>query len=270
MFGIAPFGGGSCDRLARQSPHWLAAVPWQLKTLGRTTLDLLFPPRCLFCDCSLPARRRTQLCEDCRKALSNSSARCTRCGLALEPAVAALGCRHCKNDRFRFQQVLALGSYGGPLREAVLRMKHPSGDALSMTLGNLIWQARGYELSAARPTVVAPIPMHWRRRLVRRTNSAELLAEVLGRRLGVPVWQRLLRRTRWTSPQGSLSASRRRLNVRGAFAVRHRLACRGQDILLVDDVLTTGSTSNEAARALLKTGANRVIVAVLARSESDD
>ena len=257
--------------ISERSDNRLTAGRLRLRSLGRQALDLVFPPRCLFCERDLGAGRPVLLCGDCRKALSTASTRCPRCGAAVEQAASLeQGCFRCRLLRFRFRQVIALGGYRGPLREAVLRMKHANHEALSITMGHLLWQLRGRELAAARPTLVAPIPMHWTRRLVRNTNSAELLAQVLARRLGVPALPRLLRRTRRTRPQGSLSATRRRQNVRGALAVRHTAACRGASVLLVDDVLTTGSTADEAARVLVRSGASRVIVAVLARSESDD
>jgi ComF family protein len=260
-----------CAGLARGGSHALANAFTHLRSLERGIVDLLLPPRCLLCDGALAAGRSVLLCGSCRKTLSTSPARCPRCGTAVQHQEhSEQGCRRCQRARFRFRGVVALGSYRGALREAVLRMKHIQGEALAMAMGRLLCQLHGAELAAAKPTMIAPIPMHWTRRLARGTNSAELLADALGRSLGVPVRRRLLRRTRRTRPQGSLSASRRRENVRQALAVRQASACRGACVLLVDDVLTTGSTANEAARALLKNGASRVIVAVLARSESDD
>jgi ComF family protein len=183
---------------------------------------------------------------------------------------AAQRCSGCQRRRFHFRGVVALGGYHEELREAVLRMKRYTGEALGMALGELLWRERGQQILAWQPSIVVPVSMHWTRRVIRQTNSAEVLAEVLGKRLGVPVRRLLLRRTRRTRPQVGLSASRRRTNMRGAFAVRRWHGCRDARALLVDDVLTTGSTCSEAARALVKAGANGVFVAVLARGEGED
>jgi ComF family protein len=97
-------------------------------------------------------------------------------------------------------------------------------------------------------------------------NNPELLAERLGRRLGVPVINRSLVRRRHTPTQAGLSPRERHLNVRGAFAVRRPRRVVGRRILLVDDVMTTGATCNEATRCLLEAGAADVSVATLARA----
>ena len=82
-----------------------------------------------------------------------------------------------------FDATIALGHYSGRLRELLLRMKQAEGDALSLAMGRLIWQMRGERLAAIEADVVAPIPLHWRRRIVHRTNSAAVLAEVLSAKL---------------------------------------------------------------------------------------
>jgi predicted amidophosphoribosyltransferase len=116
--------------------------------------------------------------------------------------------------------------------------------------------------------MLVPIPMPWRRRLQRGANSAELLAEVLGRRLQRPVSPRLLAR-RYRPPQGALTPARRRANLRGTMHIGWGRKPPAGRVLLVDDVLTTGATCSEAARVLRKAGADDVVVAVLARGEGE-
>jgi predicted amidophosphoribosyltransferase len=142
---------------------------------------------------------------------------------------------------------------------------------------------RGVELAQFRPDLIVPIPMHWWRRLWRGVNNTEILAEELGRRLEKPVMGRLLVRRRPTRPQKDLLLPERLANLRNAFRLRrsHPQAgarqagarqagapARWQDshILLVDDILTTGATSSEAARVFKQAGAGAVAVAVLARA----
>jgi len=116
--------------------------------------------------------------------------------------------------------------------------------------------------------LVMPVAMHWRRRLVRGWDHARTLARAAARKLGLPVGNEL-HRVRNTPPQVHLPRSRRIENVRGAFSVTPRgaKALDGAHILLVDDVTTTGATANEAARTLLRAGAARVVLAVIAKSE---
>jgi predicted amidophosphoribosyltransferase len=145
-------------------------------------------------------------------------------------------------------------------------MKQQQGDALSLAIGELIWQHCGQRLSANEAHVVVPIPLHWRRRLAHRTNSAAMLAEVLSSKLQLPLAEHLLRRRRHTAPQFSLTPPQRWDNVRRAFSVRGGYHLNKAHVLLVDDILTTGATCSEAARTLRKAGAERVTVVVAARA----
>jgi predicted amidophosphoribosyltransferase len=111
--------------------------------------------------------------------------------------------------------------------------------------------------------------MHWWRRFLRGVNSAALLAEVLSRRLQLPLFSRLVRH-RYRPPQNTLPASRRRTNLRGAMRARKAAAIKDARVLLIDDVLTTGATCNEAARVLRGAGAADVVVAVVARGEGEE
>jgi ComF family protein len=145
-------------------------------------------------------------------------------------------------------------------------MKQGRDNSLALALAELIWRQCGSRLESLQPDVVVPVPMHWRRRWVHGTNSAELLAERLARRLCVPLATGLLRRTRHTAPQFSLPPSERPANVRGAFAVRPGHHLREARVLVVDDILTTCSTCSAVARALKRSGARHVAVVVAART----
>jgi ComF family protein len=148
-----------------------------------------------------------------------------------------------------------------------LRIKHAPGEALAEHLGQFWAKEAGDRLAEFQANLVVPVPLHWRRRLARGYNQCDILAEHLARRLGLPLRPRWLRRTRYTPFQTSRPTAERRANVAGVFQVRRGAALRGQTVLLIDDVMTTGSTASEAARALRTAGAARVVVAVLARAE---
>jgi ComF family protein len=121
-------------------------------------------------------------------------------------------------------------------------------------------------LREAGADVVIPVPLHWWRRFRRGYNQSEALASRLAYRMRLPCRPGWLRRIRHTPQQTAQTPSERRENVRGAFRARSWARLRGKVVLLVDDVLTTGTTCNEAARALRGAGAAQVVVAVLARS----
>jgi ComF family protein len=201
---------------------------------------------------------------------------CERCGVPV-PAVQVedgtmrrisieRGCYRCRGPKLWFHGTVALGLYSGRLRELVLRMKSAEGNAISLALARLLWQRRKAMLAELGADVVVPIPLYWRRRVVHRTNSAAVMAEVLSKKMGLPSASRMLRRTRSTQRQFEVTPSKRWENVRRAFALRAGYYLRDAHVLLVDDILTTGATCSEAARAILNAGAARVTVAVVARA----
>jgi ComF family protein len=177
-----------------------------------------------------------------------------------------LACPNCARRPARFDAVVRLGRYEQMLRDAVLRVKRREQEPLTVALGQLLAAERGSDVKALRPTCIIPIPMHWSRRLWRGVNSPEIVAGVLAKELAVPMRPRLLRRRRRTEKQANLTRWQRRRNVRRAFRTRRSKHLVGARVLLVDDIMTTGATANEAARTLRKGGAEFVAVAVLARA----
>ncbi len=113
------------------------------------------------------------------------------------------------------------------------------------------------------------VPHHWSQRLGRRADSAELLADVISRQLRIPCDRFLLVKSRRTARQATLTPAQRRKNLRAAFRLRDRKHVAGKRILLIDDVLTTGTTANRIAKLLRESGAESIIVAVLARGLGD-
>lgn len=243
----------------------------RLKAWGRFWADgalrLCFPPMCEYCQ---GAAGEGWLCESCKRLLSaGSNARlCAKCGGSLgEHLDPALGCFRCQNDSFAFETVYRLGRYDDDLERACLRIKEEHGERLAFALGDLVAAVNDEAIRRWQPSMVIPIPHHWRRWFARGYNSAEAIAERLSRHFRLPLRLKILRRHRYTKPQTSVVASERRTNVRGAFIAKQKKELQGATVLLVDDVLTTGSTSHHAAKALKAAGAKTVIVACVARGE---
>jgi ComF family protein len=248
------------------SPPWLDRLAATGRELARGLLHLLYPGACAACGRPLPAEQ-AHFCAACHATLTaDPHPVCPRCAGTVGPFVPlADGCTRCRDVSLHFESALRLGPYDGRLRELVLRMKHGSGEGLAELLGLLWAEQAGTRLRALGATAVVPVPLHWRRRWARGYNQSEALARALAGHLGVPCRPRWLRRVRHTPMQTRQAPSQRPRNVRDAFRARPG-ACAGQVVLLVDDVLTTGSTASEAARALHAAGAARVVVAVLARA----
>jgi ComF family protein len=252
--------------MKRTTTIWLARLCTAGQEFGRGLLHLVYPNLCGVCGQALPPDH-APFCAPCRRnLLDDPHPTCPYCAATVGPYVALEGgCTSCRESRFPFDRALRLGLYEGLLKEVILRLKHASGEGLAELLGRL-WaehaEARLRELGA---DLVVPVPLHWWRRWQRGYNQSEALARALAARLHLPCQPGWLRRIRHTPPQTAQSVTARRENVHNAFRARPRAALQRKTVLLVDDVLTTGSTASEAARALRAAGAARVVVAVLAR-----
>lgn len=245
-------------------------IDWGQAVAG-SLAGLVFPHSCFACGCELEDTQVDGLCGTCRREMpAIEKPWCPRCGAPVASLASEVlaACGSCQKAKFRFDGAMAAGIYEGPLRTLVLEAKRPTHDAVAVGLGHLIVERIGADIRGLSPDMVVAVPMHWSRRLVRQMNSPERMAEVIADRLGLRFSPRLLRRVRATQPQAALASSRRAENVRRSLAVRRRYAhhLAGATIVLVDDILTTGSTCSEAARALKASGADRVVAVVAARS----
>lgn len=237
----------------------------------RVGIDFVYPPFCPLCgsraDCTESDQSGPNFCDDCRAALvTEYGDACLRCGAPVGPNLqTSNGCYSCRNDRFVFETVYQLGVYEEKLREACLRAKSSFSEPLAAALTQLLWEWIATDLDQAGIDLIVPIPEHWTRRINRNHNPPETLGRVLARRLHVGFDAHILAKVRRTPSQTSLTPTKRRGNLRDAFRVRRNSLLQGKTVLLVDDVLTTGTTANQAAKALRKSGADRVIVVVWAR-----
>lgn len=230
-------------------------------------LELLLPGACPHCGVQLPAGTPADhLCPTCLAGVHPlHSPRCPRCALPYptENGTDHL-CESCLRRAPAFAWVAAAGLYRESLREAVHHFKFRGGIGLDRALARLLALALEVEQPGYRPDLIVPVPLHRRRLRERTYNQALLLARRLGRRWQTPVHPVLLERARHTPPQQGLDAAARRQNLRGAFVLREEVSARR--ILLIDDVLTTGATTDECSRVLRAGGAAEVGVAVLGRA----
>lgn len=230
--------------------------------LVRAAGDLAMPQACWLCARPVGDGDHS-VCERCADALiRDDEETCPRCASGV-PAGGLVGdrCGRCHNVSHAFDAAVRLGPYAGALREAVLRMKHDEAFAEALApffARHLLPRLHGQTFDG-----VVPAPLYWKNRWRRGYNQAELLARAIASASGTSLLA-ALRRQRRTDSQTSLNPDERRRNLRGAFAFRGRVPVRGRRLLVVDDVLTSGATADEAARTLRREGAASVIVAVLA------
>jgi predicted amidophosphoribosyltransferase len=233
-------------------------------TAGR---DLFYPPACASCRRGLPASFASRLCEDCRQLLVPVVAhRCQRCSAPVGPHLdTTSGCIHCAGERWKFDRVFSLGPYADALRDACLRMKRAGTEPLAAALGEELAGQWREALIGAKYELIVPVPHHWRQRVWRTQLVPVTLGRTLSQATGVPMSLHLVRKAKFTKQQSTLTVTERRANLRDAFravpGVRRTIA----RVLIVDDVLTTGTTSDRVARVLRELGASAIDVAVVAR-----
>ena len=236
----------------------------------QAALHVIWPPQCI--SCGVPVTTDFGLCGPCwRQTPFVSGLVCDLCGTPLpgEDPGHPVQCDDCLTIARPWTQGRAALLYKDNGRQMVLSLKH--GDRLDLARPAAAWLARSAAPMLLPGTIVAPVPLHWRRLVMRRYNQSALLSKGLARLAGLQHCPDLLQRRRATPSQEGRSRDDRFANLSGALTLhpRHRVKVKGRPVLLVDDVMTSGATLAAAAEACLAAGATRVSVAVLARVAKD-
>lgn len=230
-------------------------------------LALLFPADCAICGAPLHTTGSLPVCAACLEppepfAPEFCCARCRTPFLNSSPLDEHGLCSLCRLGLTEFEWGWSYALHEGRLRDLIHLFKYGRMRPLARVLGG--WLADAYPRLEHFDALV-PMPLHWWKQMQRGFNQSDLLARELSRRVGVPVVNAARRRRR-TAVQARLTPAQRRANVRGAFDVPAPERIRGLSLLLVDDVMTTGSTVNACAKALKQAGAARVCVLTVARA----
>ncbi len=237
-------------------------MPSRWREAFDAVVDVVLPPSCAACDVVLPGPGA--FCEDCaQEVLELPTVHCARCA---EPGAFEGGvCGRCRLG-VSWARAFAPFEHEGALAKAIHRFKYEDRSDLSRSLGLLLASAAKGEL-AQMPGALVPLPLHEARFRERKFDQAALLARTVATYAGRPLELGWLTRVRHTPRQVGLSEAQREVNVAGAFVAS--AAVQGQDVVLIDDVLTSGATAREAARVLREAGAARVFVLTLARAHNE-
>ncbi|MGC1963828.1 MAG: ComF family protein [Candidatus Sulfotelmatobacter sp.] len=256
----------------RTEKSWTAQVAASLFTV-------LFPSDCRICGTPLVKISRLPVCQECLDAMpAIGGGVCSICGERLFSSYAVAGvageprCGLCRRIEPPFARAAAYGSYESGLRELIHLLKYGGVRPAANVLGRMLAEAIAMlepEFPADSVAVI-PVPLHRTKLRQRGFNQAELIA-----RAAMKIRQRgdrlhlcteVLERKRETASQIGLTSHQRRENLRGAFAVAQPESVKGREVLVVDDVYTTGATVSECARVLRRAGVTKVWVATVART----
>jgi ComF family protein len=254
-------------------------VSW-LSGVAQSMFATIFPSECRICSAFLTNISRLPVCDECIVAMRPMEGTfCARCGETLAQRLASFNqeeadglCGNCRTAQPPYAVAWAYGSYETGLRELIHLLKYDNVLPAAKVLGRMLTQVilRMQPAFEANEVLVVPVPLHRTKQRQRGFNQSELIVRAALKH-SVPgirfeLNPHLLERRRVTESQIGLTQHQRRENLRGAFRVTKPERVAGREILLVDDVFTTGTTISECARVLRRAGAANVWVATVART----
>lgn len=233
------------------------------RELLETLRDLFFPAHCAGCAVAVEAG---WFCPDCAREIRPvPEPRCEICSQPYAGTMDRFVCANCRGRAFHFECAVAVLHSRGVLRDLIHRLKYGGELWLEEILTEFLFQGlEDPRLEGVVIDAIVPVPLHPLRRREREFNQAEILARGLAKRANLRFLP-ALSRLRYTVTQTHFDRRRRMQNLRDAFELRQNVAVQGKHLLLVDDVLTTGSTLDECARVLLEAGAESVRALTVAR-----
>ena len=247
----------TCDFKRKIAVDWIKK---QIQILWNQCLQLMFPRRCPVCD-GIVQPSGEMICIGCLPKLKLLTPPwCLQCGKKLRDEGDY--CQECRGGKRSFSRGRSLYEYDSAAA-SLYRFKYKGRREYAAFYGGQTVEYLGEFIRVVQPDAIIPIPLHRKRRAKRGYNQAELLAREIGKRMGIPVRTKLLLRVKNTAPLKQLNPHERQNNLKKAFLIAEN-DVKLNTILLVDDIFTTGSTMDEAARTLRNAGVENICYVTLA------
>ncbi len=227
--------------------------------------DILYPPECLLCQTTID--QWGGVCSDCFKTYQIiTKPMCEICGLP--KGGADNFCQPCLDNPSIAQRIRAPFYYNPAIKKLILQFKYGDNLHLASYFAPLMVQA-GAEI-IKQTDMFIPVPLHWLKRVWRKYNQADVLAQAMAQKTGIPYHNNIIIRQKWLGQKGK-NANERINSLKNAFKLRksQKHTIQGKNITIIDDVITTKATINEMARVLYKNGANSVNALSVARVGRD-
>jgi ComF family protein len=230
-------------------------------------LAFFYPEACQLCGQERAGPAEGYICGRCQSRVQFiQKPYCERCGRPFEGAItSSFECEHCRESKLHFRSARSAVAFKDEAQEVIHRYKYQHALWFEPFLSDLLARVTRPELEAEKWDFIVPVPLHPTKQRERGFNQAERLAACLGRATGIPMNSRLLRRVTNTPSQTKLSREQREANMRNAFAPANKRRLNGARIVVLDDVFTTGATTNACAQVLKRAGAAEVCVWTVAR-----
>lgn len=237
------------------------------KEFSQVFFDTLLPPSCLCC--ADVVEKHGQVCAACWQEIKFiGKYHCKKCNLPFDFDMGkdAL-CQACNAQKPRYTKALSVCEYEGAGKRLSSRLKFQDKTNLAPYMAKMM--AKRAQKIRGKIDIIAAVPLHYRRKYMRKYNQSALLAKSVADEMKLNYEPFLLRRIKATKQQTRLSFRERHKNVEGAFCLDAKIDVMGKNIILVDDVMTTGATLNACAAALKSAGAKRVYALTFARVKPD-
>lgn len=219
--------------------------------------NVLLPPVCPLCNMLIKEDKKTKICVQCRNGFKPITGMfCHKCGKPLSDGGAH--CFQCRNKEYHFEYVRAIGIYEGLLKEAIHKFKYQDKKYLGVPLGKFMVEYMQNMFPWDEISYVVPVPLHTHNKWKRGYNQTVLLGEQIVKEFNKQMIKENLVRHRKTKPQAELVREERLTNLVNAFSVKNTDIFKQKNVLVVDDVCTTGSTIEECAKILKQSGVNKV------------